>query len=400
MNKIIPILLLSFLCVVENFGQNHISTTDTATNADSSNNLIPSGRTVAHSFNRYTPDSIYIQRLAALPFEFKMNFNSEVKRYIELYTLKSRKKSEQIIGLGLFYFPIMDKIFESYNLPVELKYIAIIESSLNPGACSPQNAAGLWQFMRPTGKTLGLRINSYVDERRAIIESTEAAARYLIKLNKIYNDWQLTLAAYNCGSGRVNSAIKMVKGKADFWKIYKYLPKHTRAYIPAFIGLAYTINYHNEHGLIPYPSSLPDSIDTVHLNIKLHFKQVSDILNVDINTLRRINTQYLRDIVPANEQSTYSLNIPAEYKTRFLELKDSIINSKSPVLTNVSHVNTTPVSGNKIIHRISSGENLWIIAKRYGVTVNSIKEWNNIAGTKIKPGQKLVIYLRKGVKTT
>jgi membrane-bound lytic murein transglycosylase D len=397
MRKIFFNLLLLFFLINHGIGQVNDTLGVSKITVDSLGPS-PTTDTIIYSIKRYTPDSVYIQRLSALPFDFKMNFNSTVKKYIELYTLKSRKKSEEIIGLGNFYFPVMDKIFEAYNLPLELKYIAIIESSLNPAACSPANAAGLWQFMRPTGKLIGLKINSYVDERRAIIESTEAAAKYLLKLNKIYNDWQLTLAAYNCGSGRVNKAIRMVKGKVDFWKIYPYLPKQTRTYIPAFIGMAYTINYYREHGLKPTPCAFSCTIDTVSLNKNLHFKQVSDVLGLDINLLRRINPQYLKDFIPANEQTMYSLSIPAEHKTRFLELKDSIYASKRPQISNISHANTVKVNGNKVMHRISSGENLWSIAKHYGVTVKSIQEWNNMGSSKIKPGQKLIIYLPRGAK--
>jgi membrane-bound lytic murein transglycosylase D len=354
------------------------------------------------NFNQdtHTPDSTYKNRLSALPFEFKMSYNSIVKRYMELYAIKSKRKLQKIIGLGDFYFPIMDQVFGAFQVPNELKYIAIIESSLNPRAVSPANASGLWQFMRSTGKSYGLTINSYVDERRGIIESTQAVAKYLNRLYHIYHDWQLVLAAYNCGSGRVNSAIHRAGGKSDFWKIYKYLPGETRNIVPAFIGMAYALNYYKEHGIVPVPSAFPLKMDTVKITQKLYFQQVSEVLQIDMDVLRMINPQFLKEVIPANENRAYYLNIPLEHKMKFMQWKDSIYAHKCTLTVNetAGQNKRSYVSGlqrpKKVIHRVLPGENLWLIAKRYKVTVSNIKEWNNISGSRLTPGRKLILHLR------
>ncbi len=341
-------------------------------------------------------DSVYMQRLSALPFEFEMTYNPIVKRYIELFTVKIKSRFEVTLGLSEFYFPIFDEVLDSFQIPNELKYIPIIESALNPRAVSHANAVGLWQFMRGTGKENGLLINNSVDERQGITESTIAAAKYLKKLYTIYNDWQLALAAYNCGPGNVNKAIYRSGGKRDFWEIYQFLPRETRGYVPEFIGVAYAANYQKEHNITPIPSSLPLQIDTVTIHKNLHLQQVSEVLNVDINTLRRINPQYIRDFVPANGTRTFALNIPSETKSDFCVLKDSIYAHKSLYYANeFQKLNSYPYyqAGNKVTHKVKSGECLSIIAEQYNVSVKSIKNWNHISGTFIRQGQKLVIYL-------
>jgi membrane-bound lytic murein transglycosylase D len=347
------------------------------------------------------PDSIYMKRLSALPFEFEMTYNPVVKRYIELYTVKIRNKLKIIIGLSNFYFPIFEEVLNAYQLPDELKYIPIIESALNPRAVSRARAVGLWQFMKGTGKENGLTINSYVDERRGLTESTKAAAKYLKRLYNTYNDWQLVLAAYNCGPGNVNRAIHRSGGKRDFWEIYRYLPRETRGYVPEYIGAAYAFNYYKEHSIDPVPAAFPPQIDTIMIFKNLHLKQVSDVLGMNIAVLRMINPQYIKDIIPANGKTVYLLNIPLEQKLRFHELKDSIYAYHSSFYKNEirkqSNLSYTSHSGNrtKITHHVKSGESIWLIAGQYKVTVNNIKEWNNISGSTIRQGQKLTVYVPK-----
>jgi membrane-bound lytic murein transglycosylase D len=354
------------------------------------------------------PDSIYIKRLAALPFEFKMTYNPIVKRYIELYTVKIKDKLQVIIGLSDFYFPIIDEVFRAYHLPSELKYISIIESALNPIAVSRARAVGLWQFMKGTGKENGLTINNYIDQRRGLTESTEAAARYLKSLYNIYNDWQLVLAAYDCGPGNVNKAIRRSGGKRDFWEIYKYLPRETRGYVPEFIGASYAFNYYKKHNINPVPASFPLQTDTLTICRNLYFAQVSQVLGISNDVLRQINPQYLKDLIPASEKSPYSLRMPSEFKLRFVELQDSIyaihvavpkeeVQKKEVQKRGKNHQPQTYISGNyeRVTHHVRSGESIWIIAGQYKVTVLNIKEWNHLSGSTIQKGQKLIVYVPK-----
>ena len=347
------------------------------------------------------PDSIYIKRLAALPFDFKMTYNPIVKRYIELYTVKIKGKLQLILGLSQFYFPIFEEVLRSYELPLELKYIPIIESALNPRAVSRARAVGLWQFMKGTGKENGLTINNYVDQRRGFVESTTAAAKYLKSLYGIYNDWQLVLAAYDCGPGNVNRAIRRAGGKRDFWEIYRYLPRETRGYVPEYIGAAYAMNYYKEHNIEPLPSALPTRLDTIRVLKNLHLRQVSDVLGMDIEILRRINPQYLKDFVPANEKKYYTLQLPVEQKTKFMAWQDSIYAYRSTFFANEIKTKNYTIqslgSGNsvKVIHRVRSGESISLIATQYHVSVKNIKDWNHLSGSRINMGQKLVVFISK-----
>jgi membrane-bound lytic murein transglycosylase D len=358
----------------------------------------------------YVPDSVYIKRLHDLSYTFKMDYNPVVQRYIELYTWKIKDKLEVMIGLSSFYFPIIENILDSYHLPKELEYISIIESALNPRIVSRARAVGLWQFIKSTGKECGLTINNYVDQRRACTESTKAAAIFLKRLYSTYGDWQLVLAAYNCGPGNVNKAIRRSGGKRDFWEIYKYLPRETRGYIPCFIGAAYALNYYKEHNLVPVPHTLPLQTDTLLINRSLHLEQVATILNIPLETLRILNPEYIKDIIPANSKKLYSLKVPSEQKPKFIGLQDSIyaynasfyfktepkIEAFSDYRSrNRSHTPEKSDQSGKVIHRVNSGESIWLIARQYNVSVNSIKDWNNISGKKIRAGQKLIIYVPK-----
>ncbi len=400
MKNTLFILTLVLLSVINCFPQSEEDTLLSPINfINNYDSLEVQNDTIPVSQNLYSPDSIYIKRLSALPFEFKMTYNSTVKRYIELYTIKIKNKLEVIIGLSDFYFPIFDEVLLAYQLPNELKYIPIIESALNPRAVSRTRAVGLWQFMKGTGKENGLTINSYVDQRRGLTESTWAAAKYLKNLYSIYNDWQLVLAAYDCGPGNVNRAIHRSGGKRNFWEIYRYLPRETRGYVPEFIGVAYAFNYYKEHRINPIPSTFPLQTDTVMIYKNLHLRQVSEVLGLPMDILRKINPQYLKDIIPANEKITYSLRVPLEQKLKFVELKDSIYTYRSSFYKNEfqrgesQYYTLDSGNSNKIIHRVLSGESLWLIAGQYHVSVNNIKEWNNISGSRIRQGQKLIVYL-------
>jgi membrane-bound lytic murein transglycosylase D len=268
-------------------------------------------------------DSVYIDRLERLPVQVDLAYNKMVRNYIRVYTGKRRELVQVVLGLSEYYFPIFDEIFDYHSIPLELKYCSIIESALNPRAVSRARATGIWQFMYGTGRMYGLTINSLVDERRDPIKSTHAAARFMKDLYRIYGDWTLVIAAYNCGPGNVNKAIRRSGGKRNFWDIYYYLPRETRGHVPAFIAATYTMNYHQEHLLYPRPIELPIPADTIMVNDNLHLEQVAAVLGIPIEMLRDINPQYKYDIIPGKEKS-YALKIPVKYSMQFLELEDSI----------------------------------------------------------------------------
>jgi len=407
MKKILTVLSLVVLSYTQGFSQTEpdtlVSTVNFVADEDS---LMEQSDSTKVALNLDIPDSVYMQRLSALPFQFKLTYNPMVKRYIELYTVKIKDKLEVILGLSDFYFPIFDNVLNACQLPNELKYITIIESALNPSAVSRTRAVGLWQFMKGTGKENGLLINNIVDQRRGFTESTKAAAKFLTTLYNIYGDWQLVLAAYNCGPGNVNKAIRRSGGKRTFWEIYKYLPRETRGYVPAYIGAVYAFNYYKEHNISPVPFSYSLQTDTITIFKQLHFGQVSEVLGIPIEDLRRINPQYLKDMIPANNRTPYMLRVSPEQKAKFREMQDSIYGYRASFyekeflkkeLVQRHRVMVPADNTGKVIHSVRSGESIWIIAGQYNVSVAKIKDWNNISLNKIKPGQKLIVYMPKKV---
>ncbi len=353
-------------------------------------------------------DSVYIARISSIPSVVELSYNTIVRKYIEVYTQKKRKSVEVMLGLAQYYFPIFDEIFDSYNIPNELKYMSIIESALNPRAYSRARAVGLWQFMYGTGRLYGLTINSLVDERRDPINSTYAAAKFIQDLYKIYNDWILVIAAYNCGPGNVNRAIRRSGGKRNYWDIYFYLPRETRGHVPAYIAATYTMNFYNEHNLTPQKIELAPANDTIMINKELHLMQVSEVLGIPIKLLRDMNPQYRVDIIPAKDKS-YSLRLPHEYISKFIDFEDSIFAYKDSVYFNPEKIITSPTtytasrymheppSDNlaKLYYRVKSGDNLGYIAGWYNVRVSDLRYWNNIRRNLIRSGQNLVIYVPK-----
>jgi membrane-bound lytic murein transglycosylase D len=288
-------------------------------------------------------------------------------------------------------------------MPLELKYLPVIESALNPNAFSKAGASGLWQFMIGTGKAYGLTVNNLIDERRDPLKSTQAGVKYLKDLYNIYNDWHLAIAAYNCGPGNVNKAIRMAGGKKDYWAIYYYLPQETRGYVPAFIAANYVMNYYAAHNICPAViADMPTSTDTIIVKERMHLQQVATVLNIPIEELRYINPQYRRDIIPGNV-CQYALCLPQNYTGSFIEKKDSILAYKADELINNLRTEVTPtqVSGSdassssssgKIYYKVKSGDYLGKIASKYNVSVASIKKWNHLKSNSIKAGQKLIIY--------
>ncbi len=353
------------------------------------------------------PDSVYIERIEKLPFIMDMSYNRVVKNYIDVYTRKRQDKVRVMLSLSEYYFPIFEEIFDHYGLPDELKYLSIIESALNPRAVSRAGATGLWQFMFYTGKTYGLTINSLVDERRNPIKSTYAAASFLKDLYAIYKDWTLVIAAYNCGPGNVNKAIRRSGGKRNYWDIYYYLPRETRGYVPAFIAAAYVMNYPKEHNLTPVPIDFDIHTDTIMITDKLHLKQVSEVLKIPIAQLRDLNPQYKMDIIPGDK--TYSLCVPQVQAMKFIEFKDSIFAYKDSVFFNKENIIVNPTSRTyshtpdlpsdkytKLVYTVKSGDNLGYIAMWYNVRVSDLRYWNNIRTNTIRGGQKLAVFIPNG----
>lgn len=352
------------------------------------------------------PDSFYISRLRKIPSFIELTYNDIVKRYIQVYTVKKRDKLEEMLGLKDYYFPIFEQILDSYHLPLELKYLAVIESALNPRAVSRVGATGLWQFMYGTGRLYGLDVNTFVDERKDPIQATHSAARFLRDLYKIYNDWVLVIAAYNCGPGNVNRAIRRSGGKTNYWDIYYYLPKETRGYVPAFIAATYAINFYKDHYIIPRYTDVPQVADTIMINRNLHLQQVADVLGIPVQLLRDYNPQYKIDIVPG-QWGALPLRMPSNYTTRFIEMEDSIYRYKSEqyALNNLRLGNPANYRGNmympappgknmqRINYYVKTGDNLGGIAEKYHVSVSNLKYWNNINRNMIRAGQKLYIYI-------
>lgn len=354
------------------------------------------------------PDSFYIDRIQKIPSVVGLTYNNIVKKYIEVYTIKKRDKLEEILGLKDYYFPIFEDILDKYDMPLELKYLSVIESALNPRAVSRCGATGLWQFMYGTGRLYKLNINSFVDERRDAVLETEAAARYLKDMYSIYNDWTLVIAAYNCGPGNVNRAIRRSGGKTNYWDIYYYLPRETRGYVPAFIAATYAINYYKDHNLTPKKLDVPPYSDTVMVHQNIHFEQIADVLKLPVDILRDLNPQYRRDIIPGKYMAC-PLRLPSILATRFVDMQDSIVKYKSgqyfandfkvvnPLGYKYGTYLPVPSSGNmkKLTHKVKSGETLGMIADHYHIRVADLRYWNDINGNKIRAGRNLVIYISK-----
>ena len=245
-------------------------------------------------------DSIYIDRLSRMPTIMEMPYNEIVRKFIDMYTGRLRNQVAFMLSACNFYMPLFEEALDTYNLPLELKYLPIIESALNPSAVSRAGASGLWQFMLATGKLYGLESNSLVDERRDPIKATWAAARYLKDMYDIYKDWNLVIAAYNCGPGTINKAIRRAGGKTDYWEIYNYLPKETRGYVPAFIAANYVMTYYCKHNICPMETNIPDATDTVQVSRNLHFEQIADLCHVPLDEIKSLNPQYKRSIIPGD----------------------------------------------------------------------------------------------------
>ena len=343
----------------------------------------------------HIPDSVFIERLNRINSFIPLQFNRYVKNDIIHYTERIPHVTARILGLAPYYLPQFEEIFDEFDMPKELKAMAVIESALNAKAVSRARAKGMWQFIYTTGRRYGLNITSFVDERFDPVTACRAAAQYLKDSYMIFGDWQLAIASYNCGTGNVNKAIRRSGGKTDFWEIYPYLPRETRGYIPAFIAALYVLQYYPEHGIVPLQVSLPAHIDTIHVNRMLHFQQVSDNIGIPMEVLRELNPQYLHDIIPGKER-TYVLRLPYNYTGAFVEKEAEIYAYKDSVFFSETAITKIKESGGesggRIVHRVRKGETLGGIASRYRTSVANIKRWNGLRGNTIRVGQRLVIY--------
>ena len=373
------------------------------------------------------PRETYIERLQRIPSIMEMPYNEVVRKFIDRYAVKLRRSVGYMLGASNFYMPIFEQALETYNLPLELKYLPVIESALSPKATSRVGAAGLWQFMLATGKQYGLEVTSLVDERRDPIKSSDAAARYLRDLFRIYHDWSLVIAAYNCGPENINKAIHRAGGEKDYWAIYKYLPRETQGYVPAFIAANYIMTYYCDHNICPMRTTLPAKTDTLMIDRDVHFRQIAAVTGIDIEELRTLNPQYRRDIVNGNSKVSV-LRLPQNYINAFIDNEDSIFNyepdrwltkraevevtSNDGALANNNNRTSTSrkttvsgkrgkrdrhVRGKRGRNRgsqsvtVKQGQTLSELARKHHTTVSKLRKLNGIKGNNIRAGKKLKV---------
>ncbi len=346
-------------------------------------------------FSSNVSDAVMKGRLESMNSFITLPYNEKVRNFMVLYSEKMPSKMSNILALCQYYMPIFEEVFSKYDLPDELKYVAIIESALNPTAVSRAGAKGMWQFMSKTAKSYGLEINSYVDERFDPFKSSDAAARYLEDLYRVFGDWNLAISSYNCGPGNVNKAIRR-SGSRKFWSVYDYLPRETRGYVPAFVGAMYAIKYSKEYGITPNGVQMPAQVDTFEIRRNLHFQQVSDLVGISMGELKNLNPQYIHDIIPGNSKP-YILRLPYNYSSAFIANEDSIYTYRAAELFNPQTLVSDKPSvdssaGTRISYKVRSGDSLGKIAARHHVTVAQLKKWNHLKSNTIRVGQRLYIY--------
>jgi len=362
-------------------------------------------------FTSNVSDAEMMRRLSAMNSFITLPYNDVVKNYIIQYSERMTTRMGRVMGLSTYYFPIFEDILLRYGLPQELKYMAIIESMLNPVATSRAGARGIWQFMYQTGTSYGLEINSFVDERLDVEKAVDAAARYLRDAYRTFGDWALAISSYNCGAGNVSKAIRRADGKRDYWSIYPYLPRETRNYVPAFVAAMYAMTYYREYGIVPQSTGVPAQTDTFMIRRNLHFDQIEAVVGVPKEDLQNLNPQYVNDIIPGNNHP-YVLKLPYTWTSRFLDANrdslyaykaDSLVQNR--ILTDQggkSGGKSTSKSGSstnqqqRIAYKVKSGDYLGKIASKYGVSVAQLKSWNKLKSNSIQIGQTLYIYKNGG----
>lgn len=384
-------------------------------------NLKPDTNCNMPDVNPVYDKTVYMKRLSMLPTVLEMPYNDVVQTFIDRYSGHLRNSVSYMLGAQNFYMPIFEEALDTYGLPLELKYLPVIESALNPCAVSRVGATGLWQFMIKTAKKYGLTVNSLVDERRDPIKSSYAAAHYLSDLYKLYGDWNLVIAAYNCGEDKISKAMHRSK-QTDYWQIYPYLPEETKGYVPAFIAANYIMNYYCDHNICPMTSELPAKTDTILVNKDINFEQISHVLGIDIDQLRTLNPQYRHDLVNGSWRPS-SLRLPTLMITKFIDNEDSIyaykpaevtakrteveVNNEEPVVSKSrsysrhrgnsdSSKYTRKKKKNKRKHvsksvTVGDGDTLSEIAERHGTTVSKLKKLNKIDGSTIRAGKKIKV---------
>jgi len=358
------------------------------------------------------PDSVFIKRLAGIPSAIELTYNKQVRSYLDLYTKSRRKQVSIMLGLSDYYFPMIESKLDACGLPLELKYLPIIESALNPVARSRVGAQGMWQFMLGTAKLYKLNVNSFIDERLDPEKSTEVACAYLKELYSIFSDWHMVIAAYNCGPGNMKKAIQRAGGKKNYWDVFYYLPTETRGFVPAFIAAAYIMNYSQDHGFFAVKPEMPINSDTVLVCHELHLGQASEVLGVDMATMQMLNPKYRRKILPA-AGGPYALRLPDDKICSFITLQDSILNFKQNVYLAKNNMDKEPIRSVKskskpkskpvepsgddvaLTYTVKSGDNLGFISSWYEVGINAIKDWNGLASNSLRSGQSLTVYVPK-----
>ncbi len=340
-------------------------------------------------------NEVYQKRLDSLTKQIPLDYNNYVQAYIDLYAYRKREQVERMLGLSEYYFPMVEKVFKEYNIPTEFKYLAIVESALNPYAVSYVGATGMWQFMFTTAKMYDLEITSHVDERRDPYLATHAAAKYFVDMYRRYGDWLLVIAAYNCGPGNVNKAIRKAGGgKKTFWEIRQYLPQETRGYVPAYIAATYIMNCAESHNIYPTYPNFSFLTDTVHITRPVRFNDVNKLCGVNLEELKVLNPIFKKDFIPAYNQK-YIIKVPATRK----DLVAANIDSLYALFPNTNSenefvLNTDPMAKSKVVyktHVVKRGESLGRISSKYNVSVADIKKWNNMRRSTIVAGQRIKI---------
>jgi len=342
-------------------------------------------------------DEVYAQRLAALDMNtpFDLTYNKVVQAYLELYAVKKREMTSRMLGLSELYFPVFEEYLDRHGMPMEMKYLAVVESALNPNARSRAGAVGLWQFMLPTARMFGLNADSYIDERHDLHKSTEAACQYLKYLYNMYGNWEMALAAYNCGPGNVNKAIRRSGGERDYWKIYDHLPRETRGYVPAFIAVNYIFEHAADHNLYPVvPSYCAYEVDTVQVCYPLDLNALAKKIGVAENELRELNPTFKLGFVPDIDQPV-PLYMPVDAAIEFVENEEEIMYSHletAPQLAEAAKVKAVAQEqAQSRYHTVRNGESLGVIARKYRVRVSDLKRWNGLRSDMIRAGQKLKV---------
>lgn len=340
-------------------------------------------------------DSVYAYRLSILESQIPLEYNTYVRPYIDLYTQRRRKLASKVLTWSKYYFPQFEQALDKAGMPIELKYLAVIESALNPMATSPVGAAGMWQFMAPTARIYGLKTGSYYDERRDVSKSTEAAIKYLANSYRIYGDWLLVIASYNCGPGNVNKAIRKAGGVKNFWAIQRYLPSETRGYVPAFVAAAYFMNYASEHNI--YPDETVEQVlhtDTILVDNRYNLATLSEMLQIDPLLIKTMNPALRRGVIPFG-QDKIAITLPYAKAQLFVQLQTNPelkAEMDSRLMTlNQRAPKEIPLQSSRKSYTVKRGDNLGAIARKHGVTVQQLQKWNKIKGQFIRPGQKLRI---------